>query len=595
MRKKPRRFGHPAGQAGLLALVLASIGGSGVGPGLAQVETRELPPPPITSREPDRPASPRDLGRPQPYRDEAPRPLGTQQSVQPPRVAQPRLAAPSAPSNAWSGLSMAELETMLAGLKLPSASPAFQVLIRNLFITNATPPAGEREPGHFAALQLEVLFRSGLADAIIDRTGQMIASASGAAEQAIANTYRAKAFAMLGQTRDACEAISAVPLDQADSFARTRAEAIVFAGFCALEAGRKDDARLLAELARDQGAQGAGPDLLAAAASGRPMALDGLARPTLLEFLLIRAGQQQLGGRQIAAAGLPVLTAIAHQPGLDAAARAELMEAVAGESPLAFPSLARAYQDAANAAGSDRARQFSLADGRGDVSAAIALYRAAVQRRQPWATALILRGALTRASDPGTASRLPPDQLDGLAEIAIRSGAFSAAAGFARALETQGRANLWPILAEIGQPRAAGSPQAVLDLATRAAEAGAIPADALHRLVTVLDALGYLVPIPLWDAASRTPQPTSGHLPDAGVLPALAEAAERGNLGHTVLLAMVTLGPGGPEAANLLALNDALKALARVGLDREARLVGLEALLSGWPGTIPSAPNRLPR
>ena len=49
----------------------------------------------------------------------------------------------------------------------------------------------------------------------------------------------------------------------------------------------------------------------------------------------------------------------------------------------------------------------------------------------------------------------------------------------------------------------------------------------LHRLVTVLDALDTQVPIPLWEAASRTPQPTDGHLPATGVLAELKVARDK--------------------------------------------------------------------
>ncbi len=109
--------------------------------------------------------------------------------------------------------------------------------------------------------------------------------------------------------------------------------------------------------------------------------------------------------------------------------------------------------------------------------------------------------------------------------------------------------------------------------------------DALHRLATVLDALNYVVPIPLWEAASRTPQPAGGYLPETGVLSELRDAAKAREYGHTVLLVMKTLGPGGAEGANIIALGDSIRALKRAGLETEARRLGLEALLAAWPRT----------
>ena len=78
----------------------------------------------------------------------------------------------------------------------------------------------------------------------------------------------------------------------------------------------------------------------------------------------------------------------------------------------------------------------------------------------------------------------------------------------------------------------------------------------------MLDALDIDVPVPLWDAASRTLRsPSGGYLPDTGVLADLAQSAQRGDAGRTILLVMRTLGADGPEAANILALGDSIRAL----------------------------------
>ena len=54
----------------------------------------------------------------------------------------------------------------------------------------------------------------------------------------------------------------------------------------------------------------------------------------------------------------------------------------------------------------------------------------------------------------------------------------------------------------------------------------------------MLDALDFDVPIRLWEAASRTPQPAGGYLPETGVLAELQDAAKKHEFGRTVLLAM---------------------------------------------------------
>ena len=115
---------------------------------------------------------------------------------------------------------------------------------------------------------------------------------------------------------------------------------------------------------------------------------------------------------------------------------------------------------------------------------------------------------------------------------------------------------------------------------------GRLDATLLHRLATVLDALEYDVPIALWEAASRTPQPAGGYLPETGVLADLQDAAKKHEFGRTVLLAMRALGPNGAEGANMLALGDAMRALKRAGLEADARRLGFEALFAGWPRAI---------
>ncbi len=128
-------------------------------------------------------------------------------------------------------------------------------------------------------------------------------------------------------------------------------------------------------------------------------------------------------------------------------------------------------------------------------------------------------------------------------------------------------------------PRAEAALAEGVDLALK----GGLPPPLLHRLVTVLDALDYEVPIPLWDEASKTPQPNDGDLPATGALTSLKEAADSGEVGRTVLIAAAVLGPKGATGAHLIALGDTLRALKRVGLDAEARRLGFEALYAHWP------------
>jgi hypothetical protein len=112
---------------------------------------------------------------------------------------------------------------------------------------------------------------------------------------------------------------------------------------------------------------------------------------------------------------------------------------------------------------------------------------------------------------------------------------------------------------------------------------GRFTAEALHRLATVLDALDTNVPIALWDAANKSPQPAGGHLPETGVLPELLDASKKREFGRTVLLSLTAIGPNAADGAHILALGDTIRALKRAGFEAEARRLGFEALFTAWP------------
>jgi len=164
-------------------------------------------------------------------------------------------------------------------------------------------------------------------------------------------------------------------------------------------------------------------------------------------------------------------------------------------------------------------------------------------------------------------------------ETQLIAGRFDLARRWAEA------ANLkhWRALIDVADPERRSGRLVSLAPLAELAQDGRLGGETLQRLATVLDALDIDVPIGLWDAANRAPQPASGHLPETGVLADLAQAAQRADAARVVLLVMRTLGSAGPEGANPLALGDGLRALRRVGLEADARQLALEALVAVWP------------
>ncbi len=176
-------------------------------------------------------------------------------------------------------------------------------------------------------------------------------------------------------------------------------------------------------------------------------------------------------------------------------------------------------------------------------------------------------------------------------EVALAAGDYDTARiwamfGSDAGAPGNGGLNHWLALIDIADPKPADNRGASLRYVEELAVHGRLDPTLLHRLATVLDALEYNVPIPLWEAASRTPQPAGGHLPETGVLSELQDAAKKRDFGRTVLLAMKTLGPNGAEGAHMIALGDSIRALKRAGLEGDARRLGFEALFASWPRTI---------
>jgi hypothetical protein len=164
-------------------------------------------------------------------------------------------------------------------------------------------------------------------------------------------------------------------------------------------------------------------------------------------------------------------------------------------------------------------------------------------------------------------------------EAMIVAGRYEAARSWAAS------ANLghWLALVDIADPRARSPQAATLQHIEKLALAGRVRPEALHQLVTVMNALDMQVPIPLWETASARPQPTGGYLPDTGVLTELQDAAKRRDLARTVLLTIKAIGPNGAESANLLTLDDTVRALHRSGLEAAARSLAVESLVLVWP------------
>ncbi len=507
------------------------------------------------------------------------------------------------PYELWRGLSLAEVEALIASLDIPPKSVALHALWRRL-ITSAVGAPGGADAPRFTALRVEALDRSGL----LDEAADLLAKESPGRADPVIAALTARSEAGAGNRDRACEIAKSLVGGKADLPPRLKGEIVLIAGYCSLAAGDTTAAELGAEVARELlDDESAGPDVLAAAAAGSAPAIVPGRRIGLIDvrILELKGGVDAAllrGGATPAA-----LSALARAPTTAPALRLAAGEAAAAVNAITPADLAVVYRAQAVSPGTP-----ASADAAPGVDAEVrraALFKAAETERTPLRKARLIRAFLDTARHAGLywpaldlmagpAQQLSPvPEIGWFAETAIETnlavGNFERARAWAAFAASQddpdglGRLSHWIALADIADPAAAsGQRSANLASVERMALDGRFDPALVHRLATVLDALDISVPIPLWDAANRAQQPAGGHLPDTGVLTDLLEASKRKEFGRTVLLAMRALGPDGAEGAHIIALGDAIRALRRAGLEADARRLGFEALFAAWPRSV---------
>ena len=491
------------------------------------------------------------------------------------------------PLDLWRALEMADIERLLAGLDLPPRSPAVHQVWRRMLLSSAPRPAGAPSPDHFMALRLEALYRSGL-------LGDMAQASGSAAPGALARVVLARKDIGLGAREAGCATIKSLAGPGADLRGRLRGEAQLLTGYCAAVAGDGAAAGLAASLAREEGmADDLALRVLDSLSMGTKPHLGLPARVSLLDFRFLELVGPVSEMQVVEKAEPALLVALAGAPTSDVRMRTAAAEAALRLNAMPPDAVVDVYR--LQPEPSARTTPNEAAD---PILRRARLFRAAEVTQAPELKARLLRALLDDARRAGihvqTARMLAPlvGQLwpsfetgmlaEPVLEIAAAAGEYELARRWA---ETAATLQHWLALVDLADPQPGRGRASGLAYVDELARRGRLGNDALHRLATVLDALDADVPIGIWEAAGRTPQPASGYLPETGVLADLAQSAQRKDTGRTVLVAMRALGPNGAEGANILALGDVVRALKRTGLEPDAGRVAFEALFAVWPRT----------
>ncbi len=492
------------------------------------------------------------------------------------------------PYELWSGLSAEQFAQAIGALQLPPKSPALHALWRRLIGSDST-PAGGVANAPFTALRVEALDQSGL----VDEVAAVLAKDPAAGQDPLLQALTARSEIGLGNSERGCEIGKGLLAAQSQLPKPMQADVMLVNGYCAARQGDSAGAALQASLLRDLDLGVAGADLLDAVANGLKPDIQTGTKLTPLDYRIaaLKGGLDR--AKLIGAATPALLASLAQDPRGEPDVRLAAGEAAAALNAIPARDLAPLYR-AAGAGGDagtiERTGLYKSAEGEQtplQKARHIRAFLDEARRANLYWPALQLMAEATRTLEPAP-------EVGWFAETAIEinlaSGNFDGARTWARAGDFSGAATHslahWVALADIADPAAGADRSRSFEAVGAMAQSGRFDPALLHRLATVLDALDINVPVPLWELASRSPQPEGGHLPDTGVLSELADASQKKQFGRTVLLVMRTIGPQGAEGAHMIALGDSLRALKRAGLEPEARQLALEGLFGAWPRAV---------
>jgi hypothetical protein len=495
------------------------------------------------------------------------------------------------PYELWRGLDIPNIEKLISTIEIPPRSPALHELWKRLI----TAQSGDSSNPDFTALRLEALYRSGLARAAAEE----IAKQQGVAENPLLLTLEARNELASGRSDKACELVARSARTKGSIPARLKGQAIMMAGYCSAIQNDTSGAGLAADMAREEGVEKSlGLEALDAISIKAKPRFTSVKQISLLDYRIA----ERVGGlshKEVLEKGEPaLLVALATDPSTPVDLGLPATEAAAHLNALSPETLASIYRVNAQNVSPD---ELLAGHGPQGIARRAALFKAAVDEHSPMRKTRLIRAFLDDAKHqdlsiiaakmiaPAAAELRPAPEISWFAEtgveIGLASGRFDMARDWIRLSDEPGSAgnlDYWRALIDIADPKDPERGRSLALLEDYAAN-GRFPSAALYRLTTVLEALDYVVPLPLWEAANKTEQPTSGYLPETGVLTELQQASKKQEFGHTVLLVMKALGPNGAEDANLIALGDSIRALKRAGLEADARKLGLEALLPSWP------------
>jgi hypothetical protein len=490
----------------------------------------------------------------------------------------------------WQGSDPELVSQLLVNLPVVTLVPPLRELTRRLLVTGS--PAGGSEPGRMLALRIERLVAMGdldAAKAVVDRLPPP-------AMDSVLARRAAEVAVLLGDDQSACRLADTLgPTSGAEFWAE-------IAVYCRLVEDDRSAARLGLDLMREAGQTADGAFLALATAmvdQAGPPRLEDLAEPAAIDVALLALAEWPLPQAALAGAAPPVLAVMAREPALAGAQQLAAIERafLVGASPADRVAASYAERDTAGGAA-----DLPSAQGDWDAETRAVAYAAVREASDPAARGPLLDAAWQAArgaerfliaevfAEPFV--ELPVErQLAGMAPSAARALLAAErpvpAVSWLSLLTAEAGPDTWPqravagllplfALAGVGGsdavPRVDGAAIEAWQRATAADQALA------ERLFASLEGVGAPVETGTWQDL------LAGHYHRQEVAPAtvlwrgLEQAAAERRVGDTVLFVLHMLN-GQPEAVHPEVLVACLRALSRVGLDRDARAIAVATAL----------------
>ncbi|MEH6525834.1 MAG: hypothetical protein V7723_07145 [Sneathiella sp.] len=491
----------------------------------------------------------------------------------------------------WTGTTPERVVTLLTYLPVSAVSPAMQDLFRRLLLTAAVIPQGLEKPTELMSLRLSKLQEAGR---VVDASllAEKI-SPSALTDELIIATVNLQF--LQGQNEQACRLVKAEKLQSVDQF-------WIKAGvFCDLIDEDFEQAELGAALLEEQGESDTlFLDLFDRLAGGKAVISDADLLFLPLHYAMIRHADITVSFEAAEKSGYDIVWALAMQ-----------------ESAQKGQRLRASYQSlAVGSIGPELPRKLILENALvqpaddGDTVVEIAqLYRSVASQKDKEALALHLSAlwaagfrdesyfAATQLSAPLLAEIPAASQSDKFEIDAVR---------LLLAAEDTASAAIWERVARRAALR--GTPEERLVARKRIDRVDAymlisgapgiarwnpatfdaesfVQGDDLERgenvglLLTILDVFDQKVPERLWSEALDLGQIAQPRYSNLVIEKNLETAAETGRLGETIALSLTALGEGGPSSVSLTTLSRVLSALKKIGLEKEARALALEAAI----------------